>query len=156
MHNNSVPKPCSRILPPVWFLAALVAMVVLPVWFPVLAILPWPWNLLGSVLILLGLAVTVIADLQFKRLRTTVKPYEATAVLVTDGVFRWSRNPMYLGMTTVLAGLAVCLGSMTCWAVVLVFPLWLYGCFIRAEEHALAARFAAQFHAYRARTRCWI
>ena len=63
---------------------------------------------------------------------------------------------MYLGMTTVLAGLALCLGSTTPWAVVLVFPLWLQGCFIRAEERALTERFGDQFLAYRARTRRWL
>jgi protein-S-isoprenylcysteine O-methyltransferase Ste14 len=143
-------------MPPFWFFGALVAMAALHVWFPFLVLVPWPWNLLGTVLILLGLAIPVVAAWQFKLHGTTIKPYEGTAVLVTHGVFRWSRNPMYLGMTTVLAGLALCLGSTTPWAVVLVFPLWLQGCFIRAEERALTERFGDQFLAYRARTRRWL
>jgi protein-S-isoprenylcysteine O-methyltransferase Ste14 len=113
MDANDIPRPCSRIMPPLWFLAALAVMVAVHFWLPILKVVPWPWNLLGTVPIVYGVAIAVIARQQFARRQTTIKPYAASAVLVTDGVFGWTRNPMYLGMSSVLVGAAVCFGSLT-------------------------------------------
>ena len=108
-------------LPPGYFAAALVAMVVLALLAPVTRVIPFPWNLAGVVPIILGGVLNVLADKQFKAVGTTVKPFESSSVMVTEGVFRFSRNPMYLGMVSVLVGAAILLRELTPWMVVPLF-----------------------------------
>jgi hypothetical protein len=62
---------------------------------------------LAAVLLGAGLALTVAAERRFRRAGTPVRHSEAPTVLVTEGCFAWSRNPMYLGMAIALAGLAL-------------------------------------------------
>lgn len=76
-------------------------------------------------------------------------------VLLTDGPFRLSRHPMYLGMALALFGLALALGSATPFLIAAVFPLGVDRLHIRPEEAALAARFGETWHAYAARVRRW-
>jgi protein-S-isoprenylcysteine O-methyltransferase Ste14 len=154
--EDNAPRPCSGIVPPIWFLAAVVTMALAHFFLPGAYLAAWPWNLLGALPTLAGITVSVTAWLQFRFRQTTVNPYGASASLVTDGIYRYTRNPMYLGMTLILAGTALGLGSLTPWLAAVVFPFWLYGCFIRAEEAALAARFGEEFEEYRRRTRCWV
>ena len=64
---------------------------------PILYIVPSPWNLIGLIPMFLGVWINLSADRDFKEAETTVKPFEESNALIQDGVFRWSRNPMYLG-----------------------------------------------------------
>ena len=145
-----------RLLPPVYFLLAILMMVGLHVGLPVAHWLPWPSNLAGTLLIVVGLAMVVIADYQFKRHGTTVKPFQRSSVLVTDGMFRYSRNPMYLGMVVALVGLAVAFASVSPLLVVPVFAWRLTVRFIGAEETALAAQFGGAYLEYKRAVRRWL
>ena len=94
----------------------------------------------------------------FRASRTTInplKPDEASA-LVTGGIFRFTRNPMYLGMAFVLFAWATHLGNP--WLVVgpLVFALYITRFQIIPEERALLANFGELFVAYKARVRRWL
>ena len=80
---------------------------------------------------------------------------ESTA-LVTDGVYAYSRNPMYLGMVMFLAGLALVMDNLLGWVVVIVFSLIIRYAFIRREELLMAQTFGDDYHAYQARVRRWI
>ena len=102
-----------RILPPSYFLAAIVFMVALHFLFPIRRVLNFPWSLAGLVPLVVGCGFNLFADQRFKTNATTVKPFEKSSTLVTSGVFGISRNPMYLGMVLILLGIALLLGSAT-------------------------------------------
>lgn len=87
---------------------------------------------------------------------TAVKPFEKSSSLVTGGVFGISRNPMYLGMTLVLLGAALLLGSLTPFAVVIALPILFDRLFISPKEQMLEGTFGDQFREYRERVRRWI
>jgi protein-S-isoprenylcysteine O-methyltransferase Ste14 len=85
-----------------------------------------------------------------------VKPFEESTTLVTNGVFRLSRNPMYLGFVLLLAGLVMLLGSTTPWFVVIIFPIVMEMRFVRAEEAMLEARFGDSWLQYKRSVRKWL
>lgn len=105
-----------------------------------------------------GVSLDAIALLHFFRRRTTVnplKPASATA-LVTGGIYRFSRNPMYLGLATLLLAWAVYLGNLAALAGVALFVLYMNRFQIAPEERALEERFGAEYIAYRTRVRRWV
>ncbi|MBT4522073.1 MAG: isoprenylcysteine carboxylmethyltransferase family protein [Halieaceae bacterium] len=107
-------------------------------------------------LILTGLVLLVIAGGLFKRAGTDLIPFRNVSALVTTGVYRFTRNPMYLGMATVLLGGAVALGAATALPVPLLFVVVIEMRFIRPEEEMLRGLFPEDFPAYCARVRRWI
>ena len=112
----------------------------------------------AAVLLAAGVGVIAIAIAQFVRARTTVDPLhpEAATTLVDGGVFRLTRNPMYLGMATVLAAWALWLGNAGGALLVAGFVGWITRFQIAPEEHALRAHFGEAFDAYARRVRRWI
>lgn len=114
------------------------------------------WVALAVALTGLGCDASGVRD--FIRARTTINPLQPanSSVLVTGGLYRVSRNPMYLGMALLLLAWTLWLG--TAWALVGVaaFVAWITRFQIVPEERALAQRFGAGFAAYRQRVRRWI
>ena len=103
-----------------------------------------------------GLLLMLWTALTLFRHRTTVNPFAGAAVLCTDGPFRFSRNPIYLGDWLVLAGFALILATL--WPLLFAPLIWLtlrYGV-IRHEETHLDARFGDSYRAYRQRVRRWL
>jgi protein-S-isoprenylcysteine O-methyltransferase Ste14 len=90
------------------------------------------------------------------RARTTIVPRETPAALVTGGIFRFSRNPIYLGDALVLAGVVLWWDVPLAAPLVLLFILVIQTRFILAEEAVLRATFGPAFDAWAARTRRWI
>jgi protein-S-isoprenylcysteine O-methyltransferase Ste14 len=105
-----------------------------------------------------GLVLDAAALAAFVRARTTVNPLrpEKSSALVRSGAYRLSRNPMYLGLALLLAGWAIWLANALALALLPAFVAWLDRFQIRPEERALAARFGAEYEAYRARVRRWL
>ncbi|MSR23081.1 MAG: isoprenylcysteine carboxylmethyltransferase family protein [Gemmatimonadetes bacterium] len=143
-------------LPPVLFLGALVVQGAGHFLFPVLRVIPNPWNLGGVVLIVAGLGVVVVADLQFTRAKTTVHPFKESTALVTTGIFGFTRNPMYLGMVTILFGVAVTVGTLTAFLVPPLFGWVLSAGQIRMEEERLIRVFGSAYTVYAQRVRRWL
>lgn len=106
----------------------------------------------------LGIGFMLSGVLAFSRARTSVNPLDpaVASALVTGGVYRLTRNPMYLGMVLVLAGAVVALGHALNFLLVAAFMLWLTRFQIVPEERFLAARFGADWQAFCARTRRWL
>jgi len=126
-------------------------------WFvPVLVVIAWPWTLCGGLMIAVGMGITVVADQQFKRHETTVKPFQKSSTLVTDGVFRLSRHPMYLGMVVVLLGIAIAFGVLMPFAVPIGFAVLLRFAFVTHEERDLTGQFGHEYKEYKARVRPWL
>lgn len=106
----------------------------------------------------LGIAIDVAGLVAFRRARTTINPlspHKASA-LVTGGIYRWTRNPMYLGMAALLLAWGLWLANAGALAVISAFVAYLNRFQIAPEERALEARFGADFAAYRARVRRWL
>jgi protein-S-isoprenylcysteine O-methyltransferase Ste14 len=144
------------ILPPAYFLASIALMAALAFALPIAEIDAWPWRAAGLVPIAAGVWLDLAADRAFKARGTTVKPFERSSALVTDGVFRITRNPIYLGMTLILVGIAMLIGSLSPFLVCLGFAALIDWRFIRVEERMLAERFGGAWTAYREKTRRWI
>jgi len=124
--------------------------------YPFRHVVPFPESLTGVVPILLGIILNLMADRALKVYETTVKPFEVSTSLVTEGVYRLSRHPMYLGFILILIGMALCLGSVTPWGIVTVFGLLLDRQFITHEERMLEKAFGATWREYAVKVRRWI
>ena len=142
--------------PPTYFFTALLLIGVLHFALPVMSVVHMPWRLLGVIPLLLGAILNLMADGDFKRYRTTVKPFEVSSTLVTGGVFRTSRNPMYVGMTLILVGVALLAGSAASWIPAGIFAILMDRLFIEPEEAMLEAEFGDEFREYRKKARRWI
>lgn len=106
----------------------------------------------------LGLAIEIVAALAFVARRTTLLPWAParTETLVTSGLFRFSRNPMYLGQALLLAAWVLYLGTWIAWLALPAYVLYMNRFQIGPEERILAAKFGADYESYRARVRRWI
>jgi protein-S-isoprenylcysteine O-methyltransferase Ste14 len=148
--------PSSKVLPPVYLLAALVLVVLLRYLVPPVLLIPAPWNLGGIALMVVGLLLVVVPAQTFQRRGTAIKPFEDSSALVQDGLFNWSRNPMYLGMVLLVLGVAIVLRGAIAVLVPIVLAIVLDARFIRHEERALEERFGEEYRRYRVRVRKWL
>lgn len=115
----------------------------------------WTW-LAGAGLMVLGFGLAVWAGRTFRRAGTPVNPFEPSSALVRHGPFRFSRNPIYVGMTLLFVGGAVL--ADTLWPLLLL-PISLtvlYFTVIRREERYLSAKFGSAYDEYRRQVRRWI
>jgi protein-S-isoprenylcysteine O-methyltransferase Ste14 len=143
-------------LPPAFLLISILTMTALHFLAPVSRFIALPWSLLGLVALACGILINVVADRAFRRAGTTVKPLEDSAALITSGVYRFSRHPMYLGLVLILVGIAILLGSLTPFLVILAFAFLLDRRFIVVEEQMLEQRFGQRWVEYKAGVRRWI
>lgn len=109
-------------------------------------------------LVAAGVAFDLLGLLAFRASRTTVNPLrpERASALVTGGVYRITRNPMYVGMALLLLAWAVHLGSALPFVGPIAFVAYITRFQIRPEERALRERFGDEFDRYAARVRRWL
>ena len=105
-----------------------------------------------------GLLILAAALVQFRRAKTTIDPIhpDAASTLVVGGIYRLTRNPMYLGLLTVLLGWAIWLANAAAFAVLPLFVAYLNRFQIGPEERALEACFGEAFGNYRRAVRRWL
>jgi protein-S-isoprenylcysteine O-methyltransferase Ste14 len=142
--------------PPALFLAGLVAVVVISAVAPFGGFSGTVFEAVGLALIMTGLGLNVSGSNRFERAGTPIRPGSRGGALVTDGVFRFSRNPMYLGMAAALLGAALILGSPLALVVVPAFVWVIDRSFVSMEERILEEEFGEAYRRYRARVRRWI
>ena len=144
------------ILPPTYLLASLMLMATLWVFVPGPRVIEAPWNLIGVGLGVLEVGLDVVGDRQFQRAKTTMNPFGEPHALVTTGVFRYSRHPMYLGMVLLVVGMAMLLGYVTPFLAPTLLWAVLHYRFISHEERTMSERFGEAYSRYRTRVRRWI
>ena len=144
------------IYPPIWLVFGLIAIFACNEYFPGPRFTSHAWQLFGGVLIMLGLALLVMANGLFTRAGTGIIPFRNVSALVTDGIYRYTRNPMYLGMVAVLLGCAVTVGATFALLVPPVFAVIVAWRFILPEEAMLRDIFPEDYPAYCERVRRWL
>jgi protein-S-isoprenylcysteine O-methyltransferase Ste14 len=148
-----------RIFPPAVYIAGLVIGYLIEWLWPV-PILPGPFGfvlrILGVAIILAGAGLIASAITRFRSIGTPVNPTEPTTTLAFDGPYRFTRNPMYLGLALLLAGFAL-VGD-TLWPLLAVIPaVWIIQTQVIArEEPYLEAKFGAPYRDFTARVRRWL
>ncbi len=120
---------------------------------------PYQWfNYPGYLLIVAGLSLDLIAAIQFHRAKTTINPLrpENSSSVVTTGLYRFTRNPMYLGMLTALFGFAFLLKSLSGFLALPVFVLLINQLQIIPEEKTLTQLFGDSYQEYLNKVRRWL
>jgi protein-S-isoprenylcysteine O-methyltransferase Ste14 len=105
-----------------------------------------------------GLALNLYSKLIFDRAGTTVNPLkpQSTTHLVTSGIYRYTRNPMYLGQALILLGWTIYLHNILCVVAVPIFTFYISRFQIQPEERALAIHFPTEYVAFCKRSRRWL
>jgi protein-S-isoprenylcysteine O-methyltransferase Ste14 len=145
--------------PPLVFLTGLVlgsvADRLLPLEFPVVGTGLVHWTIAGALMVI-GLALAVAGIRNFSRGGTPVPTNEPTRALVTSGIHRWTRNPIYVGMFLLYGGIGLALRSP--WTLILLLPIAIIICYgvVAREEAYLERRFGDTYRDYKARVRRWV
>ena len=115
-------------------------------------------TMLSYILYFAGLAVLILAVRLFKKQNTTVNPIkiENASSLVTSGIFKYSRNPMYLGMVMILFGLALMFNLIGGILFTLLFAIYITKYQIRPEEEVMERLFGEDFLKYKNSVRMWL
>jgi protein-S-isoprenylcysteine O-methyltransferase Ste14 len=110
----------------------------------------------GLALTFAGFLLGIGAFLEFRKARTTLNPHGSTKQLVTSGIYRFTRNPIYLGFLLMVIGLP--LNSGLYWGILLApfYMLTMYSLVIKREEVYLERKFKGQYTNYISRVRRWL
>jgi protein-S-isoprenylcysteine O-methyltransferase Ste14 len=154
--RGSAVKEQLKIIPPVYMLLALLAMVGLHYAIPLADIVEAPVSYLGLVPLFIGITIAATAARMFDRVGTPKRPFERSTTLVTFGPYRYTRNPMYVGLTLILIGVWLLLGSVSAALPIAVFVWIIQQRFIRGEERFLDEIFGEEYRGYKSRVRRWI
>ena len=149
----------NRIPPPFVALAAALLMWLASLLHPVVQRAPVTWRAtLAIVIAAIGFAFSVAGMRAFHQARTTMNPFapDTASSLVTGGVYRLTRNPMYLGLLLDLLAWAVFLWDPLALAVLPLFVLYIHRFQIVSEERALSSLFGAEYAAYQQLVRRWL
>jgi protein-S-isoprenylcysteine O-methyltransferase Ste14 len=113
-------------------------------------------RIVGIVVVAVGVSIMLSALALFRRLGTQVAPWEPTTKLAVDGPYRFTRNPMYLGMAFILAGLGL-IGN-TVWPILAMVPaiIIIRTQVIAREERYLERKFGDEYRAFKTRVRRWL
>ncbi len=145
-----------KVLPPTYLLISIILIVALHFLIPIIKFISFPYNLLGAIPIILGLIISILGENSFKKHETTVKPFEESNTLITNGVYKISRHPMYLGFALVLIGIAIFLGSLIPYIIIVAFIVSVDIIFIKVEEKMLIEKFGEDYEKYKSKVRRWI
>ena len=144
-------------IPPNYFYLALVMSTMLYFLFPQYNTIPFPGNLAGLLLVVPGMYLIIHSWQVFMRHKTPENYVDRPRVVVTDGIYRYSRNPMYVGAVTASAGLCLLLkGNLISFIGPVFLFLVLQLIFIPYEERQMTDIFGDEYRGYMRRVRRWI
>ena len=154
--TNGTDNPNVAVHPPVLVLGCLLAAVVLEGFLPTAIGFDALRGLVGTVVCVVALVIFVLAIRRFRQSGTNVQTSRPSTTVVTDGVYRFTRNPIYLSMCLFMAGLGLVLDNL--WVVLslaLIVPVLRYGVIAR-EETYLERKFGASYLEYKKSARRWL
>lgn len=143
------------LLPPFILVLTIIAMIFLDQYAPIAHLWESPHQWIGIPIIVAGVATALWHARLFKRLSTNINTFKDPDLLVTEGFFRVSRNPMYLGFIVALSGVWILLGSVIALAPAMVFWLITNSWYIPMEEAAMERKFGEQYRVYKQKTPRW-
>ena len=144
------------LVPPLLLILSIIGMIGLNRFGPQTYWLDAPLDNIGYVIIALGVLIPVWAARIFRKRETNIIPYRDPDKIVTEGPFKVSRNPMYLGMLLVLVGVAIKLGTLESFVFVLLFFAVANWWYIPFEEERMSEIFGDQFDTYKKNVRRWL
>lgn len=119
-------------------------------------LIQYPYNYLGLILVLAGAALNIVTDNLFKKNKTDVKTHKTPGSFITSGPFRFTRNPMYLGILLILIGSSIASKNPISLIFSLMFFLVMEKRFIPVEEKNMQKTFGENYSRYKRRVRRWI
>jgi len=145
-----------KIHPPVLLLVHVLAVFLLNWLLPLSTAVPKSLEWIGYILVFVGLGFAFSAVNQFGKMHTTLDPHGSVSAIVTNGPYRFSRNPIYFGFLCTLIGLPLALGNY--WGAVLspVFVVSMFQLVIKYEEAYLEEKFNEEYTSYKSRVRRWL
>jgi protein-S-isoprenylcysteine O-methyltransferase Ste14 len=154
-YSGAIMKP-PRIIPPVYLLITNVLLLTMHFLMPIRQLMVGRWRLVGLIPFVAGVALGSWTIAKSRIARTTLRPGEVSNHLMTDGPFRFTRNPIYTGMVLLLAGQATVLGSLGPWLVIPPFIWMICRNVIPVEEAVLSGTFGDAYRQYQNRVRRWV
>ncbi len=142
--------------PPLLFGSTLAVCVLLRFLFPTPFLSNETALLIGSALVLIGLPMLLLAFRQMIRNKTTIHPSGTTTTIVRNGLYAYTRNPMYVALTLLYIGVCVMVNAY--WGLLLLIPLLItvQKGIIEREERYLARKFGEEYLRYKAQVRRWL
>ncbi|MEW9699545.1 isoprenylcysteine carboxylmethyltransferase family protein [Paenibacillus sp. SI8] len=144
------------LLPPQLFLVCCIGMLMLRIYYPVIIWLSLPYNLIGLMLIGLGLILSIWGSRTFSKNQTNIHTFKEPDKLIVEGLYKYSRNPMYLGFLVSLAGIFILLGAVSPILLLFTFLIIVNRWYIKSEEKNMTAKFGRDYLQYKDSTRRWI
>ena len=147
-----------KIPPPVYAISIALLMWLLNRYFPVFHLIDAPWNRVGIAIMITAGSLDLWSLFLFLKKHTTANPMKPqnTSGIVTTGLYKISRNPMYVGLLTILTGYAVWLGSLTPFLMLPVFYALITEMQIKPEEIILEQKFGDEYLNYKNRVKRWL
>jgi protein-S-isoprenylcysteine O-methyltransferase Ste14 len=154
--STTADHPGVAVHPPLFFLSALVVAFIVNWMWPLPIFGPANVRWAGLAGVVLGIMIIAAGRVALKKAGTNINPTKPVTALVRSGPYRFSRNPLYLGLTLIYLGLSVALN--TWWAVGFLVPVWLVMHFavVRREERYLEGKFGDVYRQYRATVRRYL
>jgi protein-S-isoprenylcysteine O-methyltransferase Ste14 len=142
-------------VPPAYFLLGIVVATVPHFLLTQFNLIPFPFNWLGSVLVIGGVVLNGLATKEFEK-HHTPHDFSTSTALVTSGVYKFSRNPIYLGMVLILVGVAILFRNPFGFLAPILFFFIIEFKFIPFEEEKMVAEIGVSYNEYQQRVRRWI
>jgi protein-S-isoprenylcysteine O-methyltransferase Ste14 len=155
---NEVPDVAhlGRVRPPILYLTAIVAGVLLHLFRPLRFVPPTFAVLLGPAVVVIAIALFVFAVGKFRAAGTPVPAFKPTTAIVSAGPYRFSRNPIYLAFSLLQLGLAIWVNSLWVMATLVAAVAFIHFVIIPREEAYLERKFGAAYLDYKHAVRRWL
>ena len=145
-----------RLIPPIWLLFSLVAIYAIDRFLPAITLYARPWTWLGYAIMVVGFLTILSCAAQFWKNKTTIHPGHTPSTLLTTGIYRLSRNPIYLAMAIILLGAVISTANLVTLPIPLIFVSIITELFIKPEERILREQFGEGYTRYQHQTRRWV
>lgn len=155
-NDNQKNASLTRIIPPLWLLIVMIGMWALQATLPVMLIFSQSYEWLGRLMVFGGFGLVFYCARMFKRAQTPLRPFLPVKTVLTDGPFRYSRNPVYLGMFILLAGWAITLGGLSPWIGVTFFIALIQNYWVIPEEAQMEREMGQAYLDYKKKVRRWL
>jgi protein-S-isoprenylcysteine O-methyltransferase Ste14 len=144
-----------KTIPPLYFYLGIILIISINILFPNFRLIIYPYNLIGIILIIFGFYLNSLAWKLFKQNKTTTT-YKKSKKLITNGIFKITRNPIYIGMSLILLGISISIKNIFAIIIPLLFFIIINKIFIPYEEWKNKKTFGKEYLKYKKKVRRWL